>query len=782
MTPTPECPDDARLSDFSAGLLDCIAYKQVAEHLSGCLRCRKQVFACEPTIEDDGPEGFRFDTTGSTLDEGEKTHPATAYDAELNKEQDDSAIRFLFPNRDGDRLGWLGGYEVCYELGRGGMGIVFKGVDHVLHRVIAIKVMNPALAVNERSRIRFAREGRAMAAINHPNVVAVYAVDEYKDVPFLVMEYVPGEGLDQRIRRQAPLSCLEVMRIGAQIADGLEAAHAQGTIHRDVKPANVMLECSVDRVKISDFGLARATLDEAELTPTDQVLGTPSYMSPEQIQGKAVDARADIFSLGCVLHAMVAGRSPFTGSHVVDVVRRVCDETPTRLDQIDPNVPAPLADLVSRLLAKDPADRIQTAAEVAAELRRYLSIEDFSDSRKIVPLLSQPKKRRNWYGPSKLGTFGWLLGVVAMALAIAVLRPRVVPSPARPAQLQPPPRSSEPLQLTVSDREPAHFARLADAVSYATPGSTIRILDDGTYEGPIWITDQRRSRDLTIESPLGATLSAPEAEIAALVIKNTPGVTVRGLRIVCSSVTQHGVVFYYDVTGASLENVQIEQPKDSRASAVYATAGTHGSPENPLRLSGLDLSAGLLGIALIGEKSGFSVSSVQIEHCRIQGEGNLIILEHSVQDVTVIDNILTGGEIGLNLSLTDATRPTNIVVHNNTFYGCNAWAGLGDTDAQLKGIALTRNLVVNCRSVYPTSHDLAVVGPLWFQKNVWSKNGPEVGYVARSVDEVPLVSTDPASPDYLRPADPASVSLKDEATGTLSYAGALAPRSTQPKP
>lgn len=765
MNPTSGCPDANRLDDFAGGRLGQSAYRKLAAHLGACPICRKRVFGDGPTLHDGDPEGLR-PAADATLDDGGETEAATRYDFELNKENRDSAIQLLFPGREGNRLGQWGVYEIQHELGRGGMGIVFKGFDHALRRAVAVKVMHPVHAVNERSRARFARESRAMAAISHPNIVAIHAVSEHEGFPYLVMEYVAGEGLDNRIRRRGSLSVLEVLRIGAQIADGLEAAHAQGTIHRDIKPSNIMLEAGVDRAKISDFGLARVILEDSDLTPTEHMLGTPSYMAPEQIMGKAVDARADLFSLGCVLFAMTAGRSPFAGKNVLEVSRRVCDEPPPRLDETAPDAPRPLVDLVARLLERDPSDRVQSAAEVAAELRRMLA-EGGRANRGVLALLptAAPPVRKRRPRP-RLWALTGVLAIGVSAWALRSFRPQ--PSPVEP-----------PTSLMASTERPtpfANFANLSVAISRAAPGSTIH-LPPGEYEGRIRI-GSNHARGLTIEADPGAVLRAPSDSIAALEIADAPGLVIRGLTIRCSSIHQHGVVFSGDAAGVRLEKVRIEQLPGARAAAVYATPGTRGTQHDPLTLRELDVEASGLGIVLGSGMSSQPVSSVRIEDSRIRGPGFLIVLETAVHDAVISGNILEGGESGLSLALNESPTPFNIEARNNTFLDCEAWVNLGYTAPEIRGLSIARNLILNCRSVATRSPDIAVVGPLWFHENLWRKPGLDVDGVARSVDEVPLLSEDPTSPDYLRPANPSSVAIQDPETGEAAFAGAVPPAPT----
>jgi serine/threonine protein kinase len=282
------------------------------------------------------------------------------------------ALEYLLPANRPGLLGILGKYEVAEVIGQGGMGVVLKAFDPDLHRRVAIKVLSPALACSRTARRRFTREARAAAAVRHEHVVAVHGVHETEGLPYLVMEYVAGESLQHRLDRAGPLEVEEVVRIGMQAASGLAAAHAQGLIHRDVKPANLLLENGLARVKITDFGLARA-VDDVGLTQSGVVAGTPEYMAPEQARGEPVDHRADLFALGAVLYACCTGRPPFEGPTVLAVLGQVTDEEPVAIRLLNPGVPVWLEPLVGRLMAKDPAQRLQTAAEVAGLLEGYLT-------------------------------------------------------------------------------------------------------------------------------------------------------------------------------------------------------------------------------------------------------------------------------------------------------------------------------------------------------------------------------------------------------------------------
>jgi serine/threonine protein kinase len=279
---------------------------------------------------------------------------------------------YLAPSDDPRMLGRLGGYEILGCIGWGGMGIVLKGFDVALNRCVAIKVLGPQLALSGAARQRFAREARAAAAVVHDNVVAIHAVAEANGLPYFVMPYLRGPSLEKRLQQTGALAVVEVLRIGRQIASGLAAAHAQGLVHRDVKPANILLGEGVERVTLTDFGLARA-VDDASLTQSGTIAGTPQYMSPEQAAGVPVDHRADLFSLGSVLYALCTGRPPFRAPGTLGVLRRVAEDRPRPIRDINPDIPEWLVALIDRLHEKAPADRFQSAAEVAALLEGYLA-------------------------------------------------------------------------------------------------------------------------------------------------------------------------------------------------------------------------------------------------------------------------------------------------------------------------------------------------------------------------------------------------------------------------
>lgn len=330
----------------------------------------------------------------------------------------------LGPSDDPQSLGRLGHYEVRSWIGAGATGIVMKAFDPRLHRFVAIKVLTPALLHNEAARLRFEREGRAMAAVVHPHVVPVYAVDEYRGVPYIVMQLVTGGSLQRRIDSHGPLGVCETVRIALQTARGLSAAHDQGLVHRDIKPANILLESQVERVVVTDFSLARVA-DEAQLTLSGIIAGTPPYMAPEQARGETLDARSDLFSLGSVIYAMITGRPPFWSEGVLGTLRQVCEQEPVPIRVANPRIPEWLELLIAKLHAKDPARRFHSAAELAGFLEQELAhlqnpttigtpLRPWIDH--VAPI---PPRRRTWSAHT-WSTRSWPIAATALTFTLGI--------------------------------------------------------------------------------------------------------------------------------------------------------------------------------------------------------------------------------------------------------------------------------------------------------------------------------------------------------------------------
>jgi tRNA A-37 threonylcarbamoyl transferase component Bud32 len=329
-------------------------------------------------------------------------------------------LAFLRPPESPGEMGRLGTFRVLGVLGRGGMGIVLHGQDPALGRDVAIKAMKPELAAFPEPRRRFQQEAQAAARIDHAHVAPIYQVDEARGVPYIVMPLLRGQTLSARLlelrEKSARLSPLEAVRCARQMAEGLAAAHEKGIIHRDVKPANVWLKAPDGTAVLLDFGLARACECQQELTQVGAVVGTPSFMAPEQAAGEAVDARADLFSLGCVLYEMLTGERAFGGTCIMTILVKLAAHTPPAVAERVPGLPAELSELVGRLLAHAPEQRPPSAEDAACRLRRIEEVMANPAIASLPTLLTTeaaPPRRSSW--------LAWAIGAVALLLVGVVV-------------------------------------------------------------------------------------------------------------------------------------------------------------------------------------------------------------------------------------------------------------------------------------------------------------------------------------------------------------------------
>jgi serine/threonine protein kinase/CubicO group peptidase (beta-lactamase class C family) len=317
---------------------------------------------------------------------------------------------FLAAPERPDEIGRLGAYRILKVLGAGGMGVVFQAEDPQLKRKLAIKAMLPGLAASGSAKQRFLREAQTAAAIEHDHIVPIFQVGEDRGVIFIAMPFLKGEPLDERLKRDPVLPIAEVLRIGREAANGLQAAHAAGLIHRDIKPANLWLEKLPGgpepsgpgyRVKILDFGLAREAADNAQLTQQGAIVGTPAYMAPEQAAGQTIDGRCDLFSLGCVMYRMCTGEPPFAGTDMVSTLMAVATENPRPPLELRPNLPKSLSDLVLQLLAKKPEGRpasAQAVVEALLEIEKEPARPSVPKTAEEARLRAEPKTQK-WNEP-----------------------------------------------------------------------------------------------------------------------------------------------------------------------------------------------------------------------------------------------------------------------------------------------------------------------------------------------------------------------------------------------
>jgi serine/threonine protein kinase len=403
------------LDEYIEARLDDETCERVESHLTNCAECR-----------------FRIEQSGFHVADWERTRSLLLPDSldnlllsvaesteDLNANESSMLTReirgWLDATDDPRMVGRFAGYEIVGIVGHGGMGIVLKGFESSLNRYVAIKILAPRLASNGSARKRFSREAQAAAAVRHDNVIAIHRVDEWHGLPFLVMPYAGGISLQKRIDSNGPLAIEQTLRVGVQVASGLAAAHAQGLIHRDIKPANILIEQGVERVTITDFGLARAA-DDASITRTGVIAGTPQYMSPEQAEARPLDARSDLFSLGSVLYIMATGRVPFRGEGSFEVLKRIVNEPARPMREIEQSVPEWFEHIVTKLHAKSPDDRPATASEVASLLEDCLAHVQQPTTTALPSQLTEFKTVVNQ--GSRRTIFKWMAAVVCSCLAL----------------------------------------------------------------------------------------------------------------------------------------------------------------------------------------------------------------------------------------------------------------------------------------------------------------------------------------------------------------------------
>jgi serine/threonine protein kinase len=687
MTAPSSCPDNARLRQLLDGVLPPDEQADLQNHLETCEPCLRRLEGLVAGHESwsDAARHLSQETPapGPGLQEAVA---ALAGGAERLETQDEPAgpemkLDFLSPSVKPGHIGRLGPCEILDVIGRGGMGIVLKALDEGLNRIVAIKVLASQWAANATARQRFEREARAAAAVSHEHVVAIHAVDEANGVPYLVMQYIEGVSLQQRLDRGGPMQVKEILRIGMQTAAGLAAAHAQGLIHRDVKPANILLENGVERVKLTDFGLARA-IDDASLTQSGVIAGTPQYMSPEQADGLAVDHRSDLFSLGSVLYAMCTGRPPFRASTVMGVLKRVSEDEPRPVREVNPDVPDWLEDIIAKLHAKLPEDRFQSATEVADLLGQHLAhLQQPGQVARPASLprpstVREPKQRRilPWVAVAALllllpcclllpvGVLGLLLGWTTLNRADEDARAHVsgqVPWVSEEAadSGKSLPQQDSFVVLTHEGIEKGQLNRLDMAIAFAESGDTIEIRGNGHHRtDPIEI----RGKVLTIRAGAGF---APT--IGSIRQGEKPDVP---LLQTDSPLVLEGLAFEREV--------QFDAPLDIGPWDIQRIGGGRVEEVNEIvRSLGTSLHAANCRFRLYGGQhciTAWGLATCEVRNCQFLG-GCISGVDWygAPRGRLVIENCLQTSQVGLAFHCRHDTADTSIRLAHNTFRGCS---------------------------------------------------------------------------------------------------------------
>ncbi len=673
----------------------------------------------------------------------------------------------------------LGKYVIKSVLGQGGMGIVLEAWDPDLHRRVAVKILGPQLALSTTARRRFLREARAAASINHPNVLTIHAVEQHGEVPFLVMELVVGRTLKAYVADKGPLDSIEVIRLSHQIALGLAAAHARGVVHRDVKPGNVMLDEGGTRVWIADFGLARAVLDNVELTSNDHAVGTPAYMSPEQVRGMPLDARSDLFGFGCLIYYMFTRHSPFQGRVTAETWNRILTEQPARLTQINPSVPPILSEIAARLLEKDPQDRYQSASEVAEELGNFLALLNQTASDQIVPLLKRAHVTRRFRPRSRFLSLSrrWVAGaglVLLLVLAASQFGPRLNQIPLVSSSLSAVPADPEPQQpataklnaIRVGTDAQSDCATIAEALTRAGQPCVITVSGPGSYHESVTIAGAGFNQlQLIAESPV--VWSCPsQGRPHPLVIADVSGVTVRGFDFLIQSPEAHGVEITDSAEDILLESCRFEhQSPAPKLSLLWVTANIP-QWDNRVRVKNCSFHASGRSSFCVsisdGQRQG---SQIEFIDCRFHALTTHLYVTDTCRQLKVSGSVFVGGNNAINLSLKQRDREYPYTIQNNTFVGVKYWLGLmdsfrtGSPPSAPMGGSIVNNLILGGHRVQGGEDQLQHLVENWhIDANWWERDedtrldAGRNGQLANMVSQVKLLDrSDENSPDYLVP-------------------------------
>ncbi|MBU2437952.1 MAG: serine/threonine protein kinase, partial [Acidobacteria bacterium] len=313
----------------------------------------------------------------------------------------------------------IGKYEILEILGKGAMGIVYKAQDPDIDREVAIKTIHFEAAYEggeeEEARTRFMREAQAAGKLSHPNIVTIYDVGREERMTYIVMQLIKGISLQGIIASKRVFSTQEVSQLFTQLCDALDYAHKYGIIHRDIKPANILIDDN-GRPFILDFGVAR--IGASTMTQTGKTLGTPSYMSPEQVIGKKIDNRSDIFSLGVVLYELLTGRRPFEAENITTIIYKIINEEPPSLSDVRKDAPAGFADILDRVLAKKPEERYQTGGELVKDLKRLASPSQETYVMDIPAAASFGKKPKS---KKAVGVVVTLMSLMAVSMGVLLI-------------------------------------------------------------------------------------------------------------------------------------------------------------------------------------------------------------------------------------------------------------------------------------------------------------------------------------------------------------------------
>jgi serine/threonine protein kinase len=737
-----------------------------------------------------------------------------------------------------------GRYQILDKLGQGGMGIVFLARDSKLDRSVAVKVLPPGAVHDPEAVARFRREARALARLSHPSIIQAYDSGVDGEQHFLVMELVEGHTLARVLAEKGRVSSTRAADLGHQAALALHHAHQHGLIHRDVKPSNLLLAAD-GRVKVLDLGLARFLQDQigdGGLTREGTGVGTPDYASPEQFRdARKSDGRSDIYSLGCTLYHLVAGRVPFPGSSLSEKVKAHETKEPPPLEELCPDLPVGLSLAVQRAMAKRPADRFQSMAEFAEALAPYVAGSSLPGGEIL--------RSSTWDG-SRLSTsvvrrrapvrmIAFLAGAAVFVVLVLGLvglvagwfRPEAArfaggpgtrsfdsgqsPSTGGPntdgASNNPAAgHSGDPNVLTVSrgEKDGGKYRTINDALTYVTAGQTIMVLDDATYTEALVLNRPDRYNAVTLTALRRATLAIPADTRIGVRISNISNLVFRGFRV--KGLASGGGLIVVDgqSSGVTLDDLDLDIPPGTLRTGVSIEGVRLAAGADPLTVRNCRFQGGDVALHLSGTP--FPSAGIVIRENTFRATSRSVLVRGAVSRTQIVANrFLNAGECGIHLGPL-SEEIDSLLIANNTFDDCLASLRLADTAPKGRNVRICNNLILAASQIdifflkwtgeakdQGAAGDGTTVAKTWNlghnwrevkvptegtdHRKAWVPPDPGKGDVRR--DEIEGVNRVVLSREYLRP-DPKSL-LASAGAGKVdpslpSYVGALPPEGTEP--
>jgi serine/threonine protein kinase len=764
----------------------------------------------------------------------------------------------------GDECTVAGRYRVVDKLGEGGMGAVYKAHDMKLDRDVAVKVL-PAQSLADADAItRFQREARALAKLSHPNIIQAFDSGEDRGRYFLVMEYVEGASLAAILSDHGAITPTLAADMTYQAAIGLQHAHDKGLVHRDVKPGNLLwllAQPLADRttsatseqarsssdltksysppalpgkgiLKILDLGLARFLQDQlgdSQVTQEGTGVGTPDYMAPEQFRDALhADARTDIYGLGCTLYQLISGTVPFPGSSFSEKAHAHAKQQPIPLEERCPDVPAGLSFVVAKMMAKHPADRFQSAAEVAEALAPYVAGQSHS-----MILLRQTMRFHAGQLTTKTPNrrkrvLAWAGAAIAAAcfsrLLIVEWRsifPTGSGDPALNAQgATPGTPSPEPTPpavitiengLTVAKDGTGQFTTITEALDQVKPGQTIRVLDDAVYRESLSIGSPTRHFDIRLEAPRSATVESSAPRRSAVSILAVPGVTLRGFRLRAGATQQTLVDVRGNCSGLELDGLDMSPGAGTDYDGVLLAGVAIPEHARPVIVQRCRLRRPHIGVQLLAVAADFSTPTpcsriIVRDNLIVSSGGYGISLRGLTRQVHVVGNRITGGTNYSAIQMDAVLEGSeDVLIANNTIFECTPAFRVWDDAVRGKNIQVRNNLVLGAAGPdmdflerrgndfqYAAPSEGSLITKGWELGQNWREVGrpnsadatarawipPSATDVIK--DRIDVLSRDPAHTDFLRPGNDSPLATGGAGGNLPSYIGAVAPEAVAP--